>query len=139
MNVSPSRRLYFRIAAKILYDLCGLTDDDIMTLIHNGSLYKEDYEYITNKPYPEDVKPTAPVDPNKQGSSGSTATNTNQDSEGKGNTSATATASQGSTAKSDGSNTTVSNDSEGKITTGSDNKADSAPKDKNTTDSDTKK
>lgn len=141
MSVSPSKRLHYRIAAKLLYELGGLTDDDIMTMIHNGSLYKEDYEYITHKPYPEDIKPTAPVDPDKQGSNGSTAT-TSQGSDSKDNTSATSTgstASQGSVGKSDGNATTVSNGSDGKTTIDSTDKSDSTPKDKNTTDSDTKK
>lgn len=138
MSVSPSRRLHYRIAAKLLYELGGLTDDDIMTMIHNGSLYKEDYEYITHKPYPEDIKPAAPVNPDKQGSNGSTS----QGSDSKGNTSATSTgstASQGSVGKSDGNATTVSNGSDGKTTVDSTGKSDSTPKDKNTTDSDTKK
>lgn len=80
---------YFFKAVKSSYDMGTAKDQDILNFIAMGSLYKEDFEKITGKPYPEDTNSSA-------------GSNTN-DSKGNSSSASSSTGSAGSTASSSSS------------------------------------
>lgn len=98
---------YFFKAVKSSYDMGTAKDQDILNFIAMGSLYKEDFEKITGKPYPEDTNSSAGSNTNdSKGNNSSTASSSSSESQ-----SSTA-GSSGSDGSSKGSATTKkSNDS----------------------------
>lgn len=93
---------YFFKAVKSSYDMGTAKDQDILNFIAMGSLYKEDFEKITGKPYPEDTNSSAGSNTNDSKGNNSSSASSSTGSAGS-TASSSSSESQSSTADSSGS------------------------------------